>query len=89
MRTSLNEIKETEDFLTNKMNPGEELFFQAKIITHPILKLNVKLQSTLMHIVLHYQRKKLKSDLKSIHHSLLTSPDKSEFQVSIKNIFNA
>lgn len=87
MRTSLNEIKEVERFLTNKMIAEESLVFQARVITNPLLRLNVNLQSKLMEVVQLYHRRKLKRDLKSVHHELFTSNEKSDFQHLVQNIF--
>jgi hypothetical protein len=87
MRTSPNEIKEAESFLTNDMIAEDSLVFQARVITNPLLRLNVNLQSKLMEVVQLYHRRKLKRDLKSIHHELFTSIKKSDFQQLVQNIF--
>ncbi len=88
MRTSLNEIQEVENFLLEKLPPQESLLFQAKLITNPMLKWNVALQSKLMDVVLLYHRRKLKVEIRTIHNRLFSNPDKSEFQLTIDKIFN-
>ena len=87
MRTSLNEIREAESFLANKMIAEESLVFQARMITNPLLRLNVGLQSNIMEVVQLYQRRKLKRHLKAVHRQLFTSRKKSDFQQSIHAIF--
>ncbi len=86
MRTSLNEIREVESFLTNNMLAGESLVFQAKLITNPLLRFNLSLQKRLMAAVQLYHRRKLKHDLKQIHSKLLASNEKTSFQQSV-NLF--
>ncbi len=88
MRTSLNEIKEAERFLTNKMLEEESLVFQARMITDPLLRLNVSFQKRLMDAVQLYHRRKVKHNLQSVHNELLTSSEKSGFQQLVHNIFH-
>lgn len=89
MRTSLNEIREAERFLTHKMTTEESLVFQARMITSPLLSVHVHLQSRLMDVVHLYHRRKRKRDLKSIHHELFTSDKKSDFQHMVRDIFHS
>jgi hypothetical protein len=87
MRTSLNEIQEAESFLLNNMQPGQSLLFQAKMITNPILMLNVKLQAKVMEAALLFHRRKLKSEIQSIHNKLITDPYSTDFRLRINKIF--
>ena len=89
MRTSLNEIREAESFLANEMMAEQSLVFQAKMITNPLLRLNVHFQSRLMEVILLYHRRKLKRDLKAIHHKLFTAPEKTDFQQRVQHIFRS
>lgn len=44
MRTSLIEIKTIEEYLDNKLTPGERLIFEARMEVNPDLKESVVLQ---------------------------------------------
>ncbi|MEJ0054352.1 MAG: hypothetical protein WDN75_01075 [Bacteroidota bacterium] len=88
MRTSLNEIREAERFLTGNMQPEDSLLFQAKLITGPSLRFNVFLQSKIMEIVLLFDRRKMKNEIERLRDKLFNNPDKSDFTLRINRIFN-
>ena len=44
MRTSLNNIKQTEDYLSGQMSAGDSLLFKAKMLIDPSLRLSVVMQ---------------------------------------------
>ena len=84
MRTSLNEIREIERFVTKGMTPEASLVFQARAITDPRLRLNVQLQKQLMKVLQLFHRRKLKRNLQNVHQTLLLSAD---FDRQVQDIF--
>ena len=87
MRTSLNEIQKIERYLQKKLNPGESLLFEARILTNPILRLQATLQRKVYALVKLHHHKKLKDELEEIHQNLFSDPDKKEFQKTIFQLF--
>jgi hypothetical protein len=87
MRASLNEIKTTELFLSAQLSPPENLLFEARILTNPILQMNVALQQKIYAVVRAYHIKQLKIELRAIQHDLFSDPDKKSFQQTIQQQF--
>jgi hypothetical protein len=88
MRTSLNEIELAEKFLAGKMDPAESLLFRAKMLIDPALRLNVLSLKKTYAVIRFYGRKKLKSDLQTIHNELFNDPDKHQYQQDIHLLFS-
>ncbi|NOT76212.1 MAG: hypothetical protein HOP08_14890 [Cyclobacteriaceae bacterium] len=89
MRTSLNDIQEIEKFQREELSPGDSILFQVRMILDPVLKLNVTFQNIILQVVQLYHRKKLKVEVKQIHHDLFSSPSSLEFQQTVKQIFKS
>ncbi|HEX5168462.1 MAG TPA: hypothetical protein VFW11_04770 [Cyclobacteriaceae bacterium] len=87
MRTSLNEIEQVEKYLFKKMNIDESLLFEARMLIHPMLRLNVSAQKKVYSLIKLYHRKKIKEEIEVIHQKLFTDPSKKEFQRSIHQLF--
>lgn len=87
MRTSLTEIEQTEKFLSGKMVPEDALVFEAKMLSNPLLKMNVFFQQKVYSLVRLYHRKKLKEEAEKAHQHLFHHPDKKEFQETIFQLF--
>jgi hypothetical protein len=88
MRHSLNEIYTVEKFLSRQLMPGENLLFEARLLTNPPLRINVALQAKIHSAVKCYHRKQLKLSLKEIHNELFSDPRKKSFQREIIHYFN-
>ena len=78
MRTSLNEIQQAEKFLQQEMNPGDKLVFEARMLTNPVLKMNLFFQQKVYTIVRRYHLKKLKEEAEIAHQRLFNDPAKKE-----------
>ena len=87
MRTSLNEIKDTEKYLFKQLGAEELLLFEAKMLVDPVLRLNVRIQGKIYSLIRMYHRKKIKSEFEIIHDNLFSDPAKKEFQQSIHHLF--
>jgi hypothetical protein len=88
MTTSWNDIALTEKFLAGNMSTAEALFFEARMLTNPVLKRNVRLQKMIYRLVFHYHRKKLRGEVDEVHNNIFNDPDRSEFQQKIFQLFN-
>jgi len=89
MRTSLNEIKQVEKYLFNQLTTEESLLFEARMLTNPMLRLNVRVQEKIYSVLRFYHRKKLKEEFEHIHENLFKDPMKKDFQKSIYQLFKS
>lgn len=88
MRTSLNEVREIEQFLLRKKPAGDTLLFQAKIILDPPLRSRVEWQQKAYDIVRAYGRKKLREEIKSAERILFTEKEHEGFRKKILKLFS-
>lgn len=87
MRTSLNEIKLLESYVSRTLRQPDFLLVSARLIVDPVLKMNLSLQQKVYALVRLYGRKKLKSELDVLHQKLMDNPDKPFFRKKIEQIF--
>jgi hypothetical protein len=87
MKTSLTNIKETEDFLLNNLTPENRLLYQAKLLLNPILRAKTSLQQKTYVLVQLYGRRKLKSEIAAVEERIFTDAQHSSFQQNVNNIF--
>ena len=88
MRTSLNNIKQTEDYLSGQMSAGDSLLFKAKMLIDPSLRLNVVMQQKIYLLVRLYSRQKLKSEIENVHKKIFHDPAKAAFRKEIFKYFS-
>jgi hypothetical protein len=62
MRASLNEIEETELFLSQRLNKENALVFEAKLLVNPTLRINTAIQRSIRFAVRLFLRKQLKKN---------------------------
>jgi hypothetical protein len=89
MRTSLNEIKEIENYLDLKADIEDSLVFEAKLLTQSQLGLHVHLQRKISRLVQLFHRKKTKQGIQKVHQRLFADPEKAAFQQKIHHLFNS
>lgn len=87
MRTSLNDIRQTEAYLDETQAPDEKLVFEARLITQPLLRLNMFFQQKIYRVVRAYHRRQQKEKMESVHRELFSDPAKKEFQQNIRQLF--
>jgi hypothetical protein len=87
MRTSLNNIKQTEDYLQHRLTPDEKLLYDAKLILDPMLRLNVLLQKKIYGLIKAYGRQSAREQLAQIHEQLFKDPAKAHFRKTVINEF--
>jgi len=88
MRTSLNDIRLTEQYLLKQLSPEDALLFKAKLLINPVLRLNMLFQKKVYLLVAMYHRKKLKEETQTVHQRIFEDPAKKVFQQNIYNLFN-
>jgi xylose isomerase len=88
MRTSLNELKQTEDFLLDTMRPEEAVVFQAKMLIDPALQRNVRMQQKVYSVIRQYGRKKLRAEIEQVHSTLFQQPQHQSFREKIYQLFS-
>lgn len=88
MRTSLNELKQTEDFLLDTMRPEETVVFHAKMLIDPAMQRNVRIQQKVYSVVRQYGRKKLRAEIEQVHNILFQQPRHHSFREKIYQLFS-
>jgi len=88
MKTSFNNVVETEEFLRGAMPAQDALLFEARLLLDEELKTNTFFHRTVHRLVRLYGRKKTKAEVESVHARLFNDPCKSAFRESIFRIFN-
>jgi hypothetical protein len=87
MRTSLNEISANEKYLRGELSTEDRLIFEARMLTNPVLKMNLFFQQRTLELVRMYHRKKLKEKAEQVHRHLFSDPSKADFQHSVFRLF--
>jgi len=87
MMTSRNNARLIEQYLHSELSPSEQLLFEARMIAHPELQAEVRLQRKVYRLVRMYHRKKLKEELEAVHQRLFNNPRKMSFRQRIERIF--
>jgi hypothetical protein len=86
MRTSLNEIKLIEDYLTDQLDVQARLMVEGRIIADNSFRTNVNLQRIVYSLLEAYSLRRIKEEAKEIHMRLVNSPDK-DFNKGVQQIF--
>lgn len=87
MRTSLNEIRELEDWLLKQGELSDRLVTEAKVLSNPELQENAKWQAQTYDLVAAYGRQKLREEIRQVEKQLIMSPKYRSFQDRIRSIF--
>lgn len=87
MRTSLNEIKTIEHFLSGKLNAEEALLVEAKLLLDEELHNKICWQKEAYSVIEAYGREKLRLEIEAVHQKLFTRPENSGFKKKILKYF--
>ncbi|GAL85537.1 hypothetical protein MYP_2766 [Sporocytophaga myxococcoides] len=87
MRTSLNEIREIEEYLLKYSTPEFRLVFEARILLQPELQEKVNEQKQVYDLIRKYSRKQLKTEIETVHDKLFTASEHKTFRQRILNLF--
>lgn len=88
MRTSLNNIRETEEYLFDILAPVERLIFNARMLVNPLIRRDTYFQKKAYHVIRHYGRKKLREEIGAIETRMFNDGDAGSLQNQISKIFN-
>jgi len=87
MRTSLNNIKTIEEYLEEKISPGEGLLFEAKTLLNSELATDVQHQEKSYAIIRQYSRQKLKQEIIAIQKMFVTAPENRDYLHRVTRLF--
>lgn len=87
MRTSLNNTKAIDDYLSGSMAPGDALLFQANMILNNDLITDVEYQQHTYAVIRHYGRQKIKQEIAAVQEIMTHSPKYRGFRERIGRIF--
>lgn len=88
MRTSLNNIRETEEYLFDILTPVERLIFNARMLVNPLLRRDTHFQQKAYRVIRHYGRKKLREEIGAVETRMFNDGDARSLQSQISKIFN-
>ena len=89
MRTSLNDIQTIEHFLGETLSSNEKIVLESRLLAHPELTLQIRLQRKIYRLVKLFHRKKVKQEIEKIHNDIFSDPAKTSFQQQIFQLFNS
>lgn len=87
MRTSLNEIKEIEEYLLKYSSTESRLVFEARMILQPELQQKASEQKQIYDLLRKYSRKQLKTEIEAAHNIMFTAPEHKNFRHKILSLF--
>jgi hypothetical protein len=88
MRTSLNNIQETEQYLKGQLTPEDQLVYDARLILDTDLNEQTRWQQQTYEVVRAYGRMQFRNELEKIHERLMIEPQHNRFRKRILNIFS-
>ena len=87
MKTSWNELRLIEDYLTANGAPADQVLFEARLILQPDLKDNVYWQERTYGLIQQYGRQQLRSEIAKVHETLFSAPEHQSFRQRILRLF--
>ena len=87
MRTSLNDIKQIDDYLLQYAGKTDRALFEARLILQPALEENLLWQQKTYDIIRQYSRRQLKAEIETVHQQLFTGPEHLSFSQRIMALF--
>lgn len=88
MRTSLQEIKQIDDFFSNQLPQQEALLFDAKTILDPSLSYKVRLHQIVVTMAMKFGRKKIKAEIAAVEQKAFAHRDHLHLQQRVEEIFS-
>jgi len=89
MRTSLNNIKAIEDYLSGQMVHSDELLFEASMLLNSELINDIQHQQNTYVMIRQYSQQKMKAEIISIQEKLAAAPQHRGFMQHIVNLFKS
>jgi hypothetical protein len=88
MRTSLNDLKQTEDFLAGKLNPQDSVLLRARLLIDPVLRMNMAIQQKIYSLITLYGRRRLKEEIEDVHLRIFKDPNRAAYREEITQLFS-
>lgn len=88
MRTSLNDIRQIDDYLLKYAGEADTLVFEARLILQPALREHLVWQQRTYDIIRQYSRRQLKAEIAAVHQQLFTEPEHIPFRRKIMAFFS-
>ncbi len=88
MRTSLNKIKETEEYLFKKSAANERLLFEAELILNPELQQSLIWQKKTYELIDLYGKAEIKTELNRVHQEFFSDKKYQSYCLKILSFFN-
>ena len=88
MRTSLNNIKQIDDYLLHYASQPDRVLFEARLLVQPALQEDLAWQQKTYDIVNEYGRRQLKAEIEAVHRQLFSEPEHISFRRKIMAIFS-
>ena len=89
MMTSWNETEQIEAHLTGRLDIGDSLVFEARLLIDPELGDNALWQQKTYGIIQNYSRQQLKKEIEAVHQELFTQPAHVSFSHKIRRLFTS
>ncbi len=87
MRTSLIELQQTEQYLQGAMGAGDRLVFEARLLTNPTLKMNMRFQQQAYKLLRLFHLKEVKREVAEVQQQLFTSDEHAAFRREVQSLF--
>ena len=87
MKTSLNNMEETEDFLSGRLSADESLHFKLRMLLDPVWRKNVAFQQKTYSIIHAYARKKMKEEIQAVHDKIFSDPHRAAYHQQVWELF--
>lgn len=88
MRTSLNNILETEQYLAGQLSPEDRLLYDARLIVDGELNEQTRWQQHTYEVIHAYGRMQFRNKLEKMHERFMTEPQHNSFRNKILKIFS-
>jgi hypothetical protein len=88
MPTSWNNTIQIEQYLSNNLNNGDALVFEARLLLNPELADKVHWQQKTYTLIRGYGCQQLKQEINEVHRHLFTEPKHRRFSQKIRALFN-
>lgn len=88
MKTSLNNVSRTEDYLLDNLSAEEALLYHAELIISSELRTDTFFHRMVHYAVRMYHRKKLKAEIAVAGGKLFDDPSKKNFRDEVMTNFN-
>ncbi len=87
MRTSLNNIKAIDDYISGNMATGDKLLFEANLILNNDLVNDMQYQQKTYTMIRLYGRQKIKDEIAAVQKTFTTAPQHQNLIQRIAKLF--